>query len=86
MAVRRTRITLDLGTAAHFILGLLSVLFGNLGYTALLATLFLVKQILDLMGGEAYNECSGDIAELSIGIVTGLIVSQYGFNLTRSTP
>jgi len=73
----KTQVDLNLGSLLHFLLGLLSVLFGGLGYTALLTFLFVVKQLLDFIEGESGSECSGDLAEFTAGIVTGLILQSF---------
>ena len=72
--MKATKVGLDIGSICHFLLGLLSTIFGGLGYTILLSALFILKQILDLMNGEAYEETSGDIAEFCSGVIVGLVL------------
>jgi hypothetical protein len=66
-----TEIDLNWGSFIHIVFGLLAVF---LRQEWLFTIIFLFKQGVDLFGGEASSECSGDVAEYCIGLVTGLLL------------
>jgi len=66
-----TKLTLDRGTLAHVLFGLLGPI---LGYPELFTAVFCVKQVGDyLWSREEWPESAGDITEFSAGLVVGLI-------------
>jgi len=76
---KRTKITWDLGTLAHFVYGLMSAFLRPLYLTMPVFTaIFLLKQSIDWLSGEDYAEQSGDIAEYATGMVAGLLLIKLG--------
>lgn len=65
------KIGLDWGSLVHVVFGLLAAL---LHQEWLSTIIFLFKQAVDLYGGEESSETSGDVAEYTIGLVSGLVV------------
>jgi len=71
----RTKLTLDWGTLAHLVWGLLACLLDQLW---LFSLLYVLKQIGDFHAGEPWEETSGDLVEYSGALVAGLILRQVG--------
>ena len=69
--IRGTKVDINWGTLIHVLFGLLAVF---LHQEWVFTVIFLFKQYVDLHGGEASDECSGDIAEYSVGLVLGILV------------
>ena len=72
-------IDMDLGTAVHFLYGLLGILLGwgvgLLAFSWAITTfVFIVKQLLDVYGGEKPKITGGDIAEKEAGTIVGLVI------------
>ena len=69
----------DAGTVVHFIYGLLGILLGwgvgLLAFSWAMTTfVFIVKQLLDVYGGEKPKITGGDIAEKEAGTIVGLAI------------
>lgn len=64
-------IDLNWGTLIHVIFGLLAAF---LRQECLFTLIFLFKQVVDLIGGESSSECSGDVAEYTIGLVVAMLI------------
>lgn len=69
----------DVGTFIHFIYGfitpVLGLMIGDLPFAVgLFTTLFVLKQLLDVYGGEVPRITGGDIAEFTAGLIAGLIL------------
>ncbi|MEM1928978.1 MAG: hypothetical protein QXH81_03325 [Thermofilaceae archaeon] len=64
----KTCIGLDWGSLVHAAFGILAVL---LGFEWIATLIFLVKQLVDLYGGEEACETAGDMAEYALGLTVG---------------
>jgi hypothetical protein len=72
--ILNTKVDLDLGSLVHVVFGLLAAfLHQELVFTII----FLFKQGVDLAGGEAKPECSGDVAEYACGLIVGLLLRAF---------
>lgn len=74
----KTTVKLDLGSVVHFIFGALAALLRE---EVLFTAIFLVKQLLDVYGGEDPAEASGDIAEFTAGLIVGLFIARIIFSV-----
>jgi hypothetical protein len=71
-----TTIDLNFGSLVHVVFGLIAVF---LRQEWLFTVIFLFKQGVDLVGGEASSECSGDVAEYACGLIIGLLLRAFFF-------
>lgn len=76
-------IDMDVGTVVHFIYGFLAPVLGflidNLPFViSLFTVIFVLKQFLDVYGGEVPKITGGDISEFASGLVVGLILVAVG--------
>jgi Na+-driven multidrug efflux pump len=71
-----TEIDLGFGSLVHVVFGIVATIFGK---ELVFSLLFIVKQIIDLVGGENPNETSGDIAEYACGLVLGCLFRVFFF-------
>ncbi|MEM1588976.1 MAG: hypothetical protein QXT26_06710 [Thermoproteota archaeon] len=72
-------IDMDAGTFVHALFGFLGVILGRAlkqlpFVVSLFSILFVLKQLLDVYGGEVPKVTGGDIAEYSTGLIVGLII------------
>lgn len=71
--IYKTIIEFKKGMLYHILFGFLGA---TLGYVWLFTLIFLFKQMLDLIDGEPPARVSGDVAEYSVGLILGLLVSR----------
>jgi hypothetical protein len=71
-----TTIDLGFGSLVHVAFGIVATIFGK---ELVFSLLFVIKQIIDLVGGEKPDETSGDIAEFACGLVLGCLLRAFFF-------